>query len=184
MLNKWFPFERNCFALILLQGLPLFRSLHLFSLKTSTGCSLGWKGLCAGGEWPGCRRGALHCLITRLWSGTASHCSAVSFPDCGQWWPPIAPLGCSAFLCCFLCLLGTFLIHTSLCPGLHSVIPRQLQSCVALVHHESQDADQRPGELSESEHGTEVGHVTSALWTGACIMRDGRARPHIVVFSR
>lgn len=76
MLNKWFPLERNCFALILPQGLQLSRSLCLCSLKTSTGCSLGWKGLCAGGEWPGCRRGALHCLISRLWAGTASRCSA------------------------------------------------------------------------------------------------------------
>ena len=108
----------------------------------------------------------------------------VSFPDYGQGRPPVAPLGCSAFLCCFLCLLSTFLIHTSLCPGLHSVIPRQLQSYVGLVHHESQDADWRPGELSESAHGTEVGRVTSALGTGVCVMRHGRARPHIVVFNR
>ena len=55
---------------------------------------------------------------------------------------------------------------------------------MALVHHESQDADSRPGELSESERGTEVVPVTSALGMGVCVTRDGRARPHIVVFNR
>lgn len=70
MLNKLFPFELNCFALILLQGLQLFRSLHLFSLKTSSALVVVWvEKACAPAE-----------------SGrdAAVGPSTVSLPECGQ----------------------------------------------------------------------------------------------------
>jgi len=70
VLDKLFPFELSCFALVLLQGLQLFCFVHLLSLKRSGALVVVWVERARVPAESGRDAALGPCMV--------------SFPDCGQ----------------------------------------------------------------------------------------------------